>query len=76
MKTAIVVSRKWQQPTIEAFMSKEEIGAKMAVEDFLKSLVAEMKSPFSVMTKDALLKRMLTAWETIEKELKDSTRYV
>lgn len=42
MKTRVVVSRKWQQPAIEAFVSDEEIGANMDLNDFIQALVQEL----------------------------------
>lgn len=76
MKTVAIVSRKWKNPAIEAFVTSTEIGGVMDVKDVLVSLVEEMGAPTMLMTKKQLLAKMQLAWEVVEKEIKDSTRHV
>lgn len=76
MKTAVVVSRKWDSPAIYAYMTTDEVGASMSVEDALRSMIEEMGSPTFVMTKATLLKKMLESWEVVAKEIKEATRHV
>lgn len=76
MKSVTIVSRKWNNPTIEAFMTIEEIGAVMSVDDVLVSMVEEMGNPTMMMTKKQLLAKMQAAWEAVSKEIKESTRHV
>jgi hypothetical protein len=75
-KRAIVVSRKWKDLTIEAFMNNEEVGAKTALTPFMKAVADQMGSPTFVMTRAQLLQKLLDATEVVLKELKDGTRYV
>lgn len=76
MKTSVIVSRKWKHPSIEAFMSMEEIGAKMSIEDVLVALVEEMGNPTMMITKAQLLARLQGAWSVVEAEIKEATRFV
>lgn len=75
-KRAIVVSRKWKELQIEAFMSNEEVGAKTDLTQFMKAVADQMGSPTFVMTRAQLLQKLLDATELVVKELKDGTRYV
>lgn len=75
-KRAIVVSRKWKELQIEAFMSNEEVGAKTDLTQFMKAVADQMGSPTFVMTRAQLLQKLLDATEVVVKELKDGTRYV
>lgn len=76
MKSVAIVSRKWNNPTIEAFMTISEIGAVMDVQDVLVSMVEEIGNPTMMMTKKQLLTKMQAAWEVVQKEIKESTRHV
>ena len=76
MPSKIVVSRKWNNPTIEAFYNSEDVGAACSVSDFIDVLIEEVGNPTLLVTKAALKAKMLSGWEKLEKELKDSTKYV
>lgn len=76
MRTKLVTSRKWKNPEIEAFVSPEEVGARIDVEAFLDALVEEVGNPTTLLTKAGLRARLAAAKDTIVKELKDATKYV
>jgi len=76
MPSKIVVSRKWANPTIEAFYDIEGVGSACSVSDFLDVLVEEVGNPTLLVTKAALRAKLQSGWEKLEKELKDSTKYV
>ena len=76
MKTVAIVSRKWKNPAIEAFVTSTEVGGVMDIQDVLVSLVEEIGNPTMMMTKKQLLTKMQLAWEVVEKEIKDSTRHI
>ncbi len=75
-KRAIVISRKWKDLKIEAFMNDKEVGAQTDLEQFMKAVADQVGSPTFVMTRAQLLQRILDATEVVLKELKDGTRYV
>jgi hypothetical protein len=75
-KTVVVVRRKWHSPEIHAFIDKEEVGAKMDVQDFVKALVTEMytgKNRFIMLSKDAASGMALSAADSILNEMKSTT---
>ena len=74
--TLVVVSRQWRQPSIKAFISNKEVGAEMSLLSFLESMVEEMGSPAMVMTKTALLSKMVDASTVVLSEMKDKTKHV
>lgn len=76
MKNKVIVSRNWKRPEIEAFVSKEEVGAKMDIEQFIESLVEEIGSPKAILTKDQLKKQLTDASRQIIHEMKSMTVYV
>ena len=76
MKSVTIVSRQWNNPSIEAFVTTKGIGASMDVQDVLVALVEQMGNPTMMMTKKQLLTKMQNAWEVVEKEIKEATRHV
>jgi hypothetical protein len=76
MKTVAIVSRKWNNPAIEAFVTSTEIGGVMDIQDVLASMVEEIGNPTMLLTKKQLLSKLQLAWEVVEKEIKDATRHV
>ena len=75
-KQRIVVARKWENPEILAFMSDKEVGASMDLVSFLSALAQEVGNPTLLFSTQGMLKKMLEASETIQKEMKESTRYL
>lgn len=69
----IVVSRKWSNPEINVFMEVSEIGASISLSDFLDSIVEEIGNPSTLMTKQALKAKLISASAVVVKELKDKT---
>lgn len=76
MKSVTIVSRQWNNPKIEAFMTSTGVGASMDVQDVLVALVEQIGNPTMMMTKKQLLTKMQVAWEVVEKEIKEATRHV
>lgn len=76
MRTKIITSRKWHSPAIEAFVTNDEIGAQLDVQDFLAAVVEELGNPTFVVTKASLLARLSTASDAVLKELREATAHV
>lgn len=78
-KTVAVVKRKWHQPEIHAFITKQEVGAQMEINDFVRALVDEMygeKNRYLNLTKAEALSKALAAKETVLHEMKLVTSHV
>lgn len=76
MKEMVVVSRKWKNPEITAFVSQEQVGAKMDLQAFLGTLVEGIGNPTFYVTKAQLMAKMCDVSEQIIQEMKQSTRNV
>ena len=76
MKTTIVVSRKWTNPQIEAFLDAAGVGARMDLDAFLDALIEEVGNPTTLVTKAGLRTRLIAAKEAVIKELRDATTHV
>ncbi len=62
-ETMVVVSRQWNNPTITAFVDVAEVGAKMTLDEFLRTLVEVNGNPSRqlIMTKAQLLSKLQAA---------------
>ena len=69
----IVVSRKWNNPEVTAFMENNEVGAKISLDDFINGVVEEVGNPTSLVTKQALKNRLIIASSEVIKEMKKQT---
>lgn len=69
----IVVSRKWNNPEVTAFMENNEVGAKISLDDFINAVVEEVGNPTSLVTKQALKNRLIIASSEVIKEMKKQT---
>ena len=69
----IVVSRKWNNPNVTAFMENNEVGAKISLDDFINAVVEEIGNPTSLVTKQALRNRLIIASSEVVKEMKKQT---
>jgi hypothetical protein len=75
-RNAVVVTRKWTSPVIDAFVNYERVGAAMSIPDFVSALVSELGSPAMVFTPGQLEKRLQAAAARIQEEMKSATKYV
>ena len=69
----IVVSRKWNNPNVTAFMENNEVGDKISLDDFINAVVEEIGNPTSLVTKQALRNRLIIASSEVVKEMKKQT---
>lgn len=76
MRTNIVVSRQWNNPKIEAFVSSDAIGSRMEVNEFLDSLVEHLGNPTFVVTKQSLKTRLEAAAIEVLAEMRSATKHV
>lgn len=76
MRTKVVVSRKWTNPEITAFLTGTEVGAEMSLNDFLDALTEEVGNPTLLMTKAALRQKLEQASIAIQHELRNATSRV
>lgn len=76
MKTKIVTSRKWEAPDIETFVSEDEVGAKMTLNDFLDALVAEIGDVTKIKNSEQLKSKINVAAADVLHEMRKQTVYV
>ena len=75
MKTKITTSRKWKQPNITTFVSEEEVGAEMDINDFIHALIEELGDPQKI-KKHELQSKLETAVQAIIHEMKSKVVHV
>lgn len=73
MKRAVVVSRQWNNPAIEMWVSDEEIGIQMSLSEFWDSIVEEMGNPTLIVSKAQLRARLEAAANQVLTEMKNQT---
>ena len=76
MNERVIISRKWANPHIVAFVDVAEIGAKMDIEEYLESLVLELTNIPLVFTKTALLEKLREAHKAVSAEMRNTTKYI
>jgi len=76
MKTKLVVSRKWHQPTIETFISTDEVGSQIDLADFLTALVEHIGNPTLLVSKNALAKKVQEASDAVLDEMRRTTVHI
>ena len=76
MKEKVIVSRKWRNPEIRAYATKEEVGAEIDLTAFLDSIVEEIGNPTMLVTKAALRAKLEVAKDAVLKEMKETTTQV
>ena len=74
MKEKVVVIRKWKDPSIKAFITTEDVGAEMSIEDYLVSLVEQITYLPITFTKTTLLSKLVEASGNVTTEMKKTTR--
>lgn len=75
-KTVVVVRRLWHRPEIHAFISSEEIGAKMDLNDFIQALVEEIfdkKKRLWLLDRNEALGKAVRGATAIIDEMKNAT---
>ena len=75
MKTKITTSRKWKQPNITTFVSEDEVGAEMDINDFLTALTEELGDPQKIKKQD-LRSKIEIAAQAIIHEMKSKVIHV
>lgn len=77
IKQMVVVSRKWNNPSIQMWVNDKEIGLAMTASEFLDSLVAEVGNPTLLVTKQMLRNALEQAANKVFDEMKShSTKIV
>ena len=76
MKTKLITSRKWHNPAIRTFVTGEEVGSEIELNDFLEAIVAEIGNPTLLVTKAALKGRLEVASTAILDEMRKATIHV
>jgi hypothetical protein len=73
MKSKVVTCRKWSQPLLDSFVTAEEIGVRMDLDDYITALCMELGNPTFLVTNAKLEQRIRQASNKILTEIKKST---
>lgn len=71
--TKLIISRFWDNPTIEVYVDSQKIEVRMSVEDFLKAIVAEIPHPSATMTRSKLEAQILKVLPVVLNKAKEAT---
>jgi len=69
----VVVSKRWDNPSITVGISADGITIHMLLEDFLSSLALQMGAQYGIVTTMALQKKLTAAAQQIRVEMHQST---
>jgi hypothetical protein len=72
----IKVGGAYAPAPIEMWVTLDEVGIRMALDDFLNALAAEVGNPTLLVTQAQLLKRLQTATQNIAAAMKNETHKV
>ena len=72
-KRVITKSRKWHYPEILAYVSNQEIGLQINLDDYLQALVAEIGNPSLLLTQTKLLAKLRAASIVVEQEMHEKS---
>jgi hypothetical protein len=73
MKSVVTISRKWDNPKINTWVTGEEIGIKMDMADFVTALKQELGSVTWTFKKDTFDKQLDAAILNVIQGMKDET---
>lgn len=74
--TTVVVSRRWNNPTITIDVTADEIAIAMPIEQFLEAAALEVGNPVGILTGGQLRNKLLAAAEVVIDAMKQETRRV
>lgn len=69
----VVITRHWDNPEIEILVTNKWIGISMELDDFIYALAQESGNPATLLTINALHKRLKTASEEVCNKMKHET---
>ena len=72
-RTIVVVSRKWDNPSISITVTNEGLGISMSLDDFVNALASESGNPTLLVTRTQLLTRLKTSALTVVSVMKQAT---
>ena len=72
----ILVMRKYNNPTVEVFAEEGDLGIRMAYDDFIAALVAEIGSPAFMFTQKTLQQHLLNASKVVINDMKKMSVYL
>ncbi len=75
-RSAVIVSRKWQNPKIAVTVNADGISIGIELSQFLTSLAEEVGSPATLFSKQALKAKLEEAASKVISEMKDVTKHV
>jgi hypothetical protein len=75
-KTVITIGRKWNNPRIMVWVTDEEIGLGLSLDDFLIALAAEIGNPATLLTSAQMLRRIQASAKSVIETVKEHSAEV
>lgn len=75
-RSAVVISRHWDNPQITVTITNLSISLEMSLEDFINGLAEDISHPFPILTRNQLKKRLISAAEMVSEKAKEATATV
>jgi hypothetical protein len=73
MKSAITISRKWDNPEIKTILDSDGISVSIDLADFISALKSEIGSVATIVTKETFSKRFDDAVYVVLEGMKEET---
>lgn len=70
MPEILTIMRKWNNPEIKLWIDNQEIGMQIKVDDFIDCLIGEVGSVTTILTRQGIKDRILTASRTVIEAVK------
>ena len=75
MKSTVVISRHWNKPQINVFVTTAGIQIETAVDDYLVALATEIGNPTMLITKKAMLEALRGASLAVLEKIKEASSH-
>lgn len=72
----LIICRKWKEPEIQVYVTNQEIGSRMDIDEYLESLVTQVTNLSFTFTKATLLAKLKEGHANIANEMKTTTKYI
>ena len=75
MKSTVVISRHWDKPQINVFVTVAGIQIETAIDDYLTALAAEIGNPTMLVTRRAMIEALRSASLTAIEKIKEASSH-
>lgn len=75
-RTALVISRHWDNPTIIVTISDQRISLEMSIEDYLSAIASDIRHPGQIFTRAGLEEELIKANRLVLEKVKETSATV